>query len=56
MSIAPRAPIVETDRKLTCELLGHLAEIDARKAYLPLGYSSLFAYCTQRLRLSESGA
>jgi hypothetical protein len=30
--------------------------LDTRKLYLGEGYSSLFIYCTQRLRLSESAA
>jgi hypothetical protein len=33
-----------------------LAELDARRLYLGLGFSSLFTYCTEALRLSEHGA
>src|SRR3954464_1186592 len=33
--------------------LKHLAEIDARKLYLPLGFSSLWSYCRDELKLSE---
>jgi len=44
------------ERRTTAELLTLLAELDARKLYLGEGYSSLFTYCTQRLRLSESAA
>jgi hypothetical protein len=38
------------------ELIAHLAEFDARRLHLGAGYSSLFAYCTQVLRLSEHEA
>jgi 5-methylcytosine-specific restriction endonuclease McrA len=37
-------------------LIVSLAELDARRLYLGLGYSSLFAYCTQHLRFSEDAA
>jgi hypothetical protein len=38
------------------ELVGHLAELDARKLHLREGYGSLFTYCTGALRLSEHAA
>jgi len=44
------------ERRTTAELLALLAELDTRKVYLGQGYSSLFTYCTHRLRLSESAA
>jgi len=44
------------ERRTTAELLALLAELDTRRLYLSEGYSSLFTYCTQRLRLSESAA
>lgn len=49
-----RATVVE--RSATADLLALLAEVDRRKLYLGLGYSSLFVYCTQVLRLSEPAA
>jgi hypothetical protein len=48
--------VVDIDRRTTAELLALLAEIDARKLYRAEGYSSLFTYCTQVLRLSEPAA
>lgn len=36
--------------------LQHLAEIDARKAFVPEGYPSLWAYCREELKFSESVA
>jgi hypothetical protein len=44
------------ERGTTAELVAHLAELDARRLYLGAGFSSLFAYCTGVLRLSEHEA
>jgi hypothetical protein len=44
------------ERKATASLIALLAEMDARRLYLGQGYSSLFVYCTQCLRLSEHAA
>jgi 5-methylcytosine-specific restriction endonuclease McrA len=41
---------------LTAAVLVHLGEVDARGLHLGEGYSSLFAYCTGALGLSESAA
>ena len=43
-------------RDATTRLVAYLAELDARGLYRGAGYSSLFAYCTERLRISEYGA
>jgi hypothetical protein len=40
----------------TAELLADIAEVDARKLYLPAGFPSMFAYCTGELHLSEESA
>jgi hypothetical protein len=44
------------EREATVQLVAHLAEMDARRLYLGAGFSSLFTYCTQVLRLSEHEA
>ena len=44
------------ERNATIALIGHLAEFDARRLYLAAGFPSLFAYCTEVLRLSEHAA
>lgn len=44
------------ERRTTAELLRHLAELDLRRLYLGAGCASTFAYCTERLRMSESAA
>lgn len=50
------ARIVAREREATATLVALLAEMDARKLYLELGFSSLFAYCTSALHLSEHAA
>ncbi len=47
---------VKGERTSTAVLLSRLAEIDERKLYLQLGYSSLFAYCVHELKLAEDSA
>ena len=42
------------ERDATVLLVAHLAEMDARQLHLAAGFSSLFAYCREVLRLSES--
>ena len=44
------------ERAATAELVAHLAELDARKLYLPAGYTSMFVYCRDALLLSEDAA
>ncbi len=48
--------LVARDRETTAELLAHVAEVDARRLYLPAAYPSMFAYCVGELRLSEEAA
>jgi len=48
--------LVALDRATTADLLAHLAEVDARKLYLPAGYASLFAWCVGELGFSEDCA
>ena len=44
------------EREVTVKLLHHLKEIDKRKLYCDLKYSSLFAYCVHELGYSEGAA
>jgi 5-methylcytosine-specific restriction endonuclease McrA len=48
--------LVVRDRATTAELLAHLAEVDARRLYLPAGYTSMHAYCVGELKFSEDAA
>src|SRR5882672_955830 len=50
------ASLVAQDRTTTAEILAHIAEVDARKLYLPAAYPSMYAYCVGELRLSEDAA
>jgi len=43
-------------RAISAEFLADLAEVDARRLYLPAGYPSMYLYCVQELRLSEQAA
>lgn len=47
------AALVAQDRATTAALLAHLAEVDARKLYLPAAYPSMYAWCVGELKLSE---
>ena len=44
------------EQEATARLISRLAEFDARRLYLPAGFSSLFNYCCEVLRLSEPAA
>jgi hypothetical protein len=46
----------QSGREVTVALIVHLAELEARRLHLAGGFSSLFLYCTEVLRLSEAEA
>ena len=48
--------LVSRERSTTIDILLHLNEVERRRLYLKLGYSSLFDYCTRHLNYSDSGA
>ncbi len=48
--------LVSQERTTTATLLAHLAEVDARKLYLPAAYASMHAWCVGELHLSEDAA
>ncbi len=48
--------LLSRDRTEESTLLACLGEVDARRLYAPLGCSSMFVYCVQRLHLSEDVA
>jgi hypothetical protein len=43
-------------RVSTATLVALIAEVDARRLYLPAGYSSMHAYCVEKLHLSDDEA
>src|SRR5260221_66264 len=50
------ARLARSGRETTVGLVNHLAEFEARDLHLAAGFDSLFAYCTEVLRLSEHEA
>ncbi len=50
------AELIARDRVTTAILLAHIAEVDARRLYVPAGYPSMFAYCVDELQISEDAA
>jgi hypothetical protein len=50
------ATLVAKDRRITAEMLAHLAEVDARRLYAPAGYPSMHAYCIGEFHFSEEAA
>ncbi|MEZ0392571.1 MAG: HNH endonuclease [Pseudobdellovibrionaceae bacterium] len=48
--------LVQSERKITSQVLDLLEEVENRKAYLELGYPSLLMFCLQELKYSESSA
>jgi HNH endonuclease len=48
--------LVARERELSTKVLHHLKEIDRRKLYSDLGYTSLFDYCLKELKYSEAAA
>ena len=47
---------IARERTATAEVLAHIAEVDARRLYVPAGYPSMYLYCVQELHLSEDAA
>jgi len=48
--------LVEKEQDILLEILPHLAEVDRRELYLPMGYGSLTDYCISHLGYCESSA
>src|SRR5690606_20035364 len=44
------------ENHILAEIILYLSELDSRRYYRELGYSSLFSYCTKELGYSESAA
>lgn len=50
------ARLARNERDAVVLLIASLGELDRRRLYLGEGFGSLFAYCTQHLRLGEGAA
>ena len=48
--------LVIKERRDTAWILAHIAEVDARKLYVPAGYSSMHVYCVEKLHFSDEAA
>ena len=48
--------LVQQSRRVESELVAHIAEVDERRLYAREACSSMFTYCTEKLRLSEHEA
>ncbi len=48
--------LASQERKLTEKILWHIAEVDARKLYLGMAYSSLFDYLTKEIGYTVGSA
>jgi hypothetical protein len=54
--LAALSGLVPREHDLMSDLLAHLAELDERRLYLGLGFTSLFAYCAEALGFCKSSA
>ena len=54
--LAELSALVKRENDSLSDLLAHLAELDRREVCVALGYSSLFAYCTEALGFCKSSA
>jgi hypothetical protein len=54
--LAALSGLVRRENDSLSDLLAHLAELDERGLCIALGYSSLFAYCTEALGFCKSSA
>ncbi len=48
--------VVLQEREMTNSVLDHLREIESRRLYARLGYSSMFDYCTKHLKYCNASA
>lgn len=48
--------LVQSERKITGEIIEYIKEIDSRRVYLDLGFTSLFAYLTQGIGYTAASA
>ncbi|MES1176220.1 MAG: HNH endonuclease [Myxococcales bacterium] len=54
--LASLSALVRRENDSLSDLLAHLAELDQREVCVAMGYSSLFAYCTEALGFCKSSA
>ena len=54
--LADLSALVAADRQTIAMLLAHIAEVDERRLWAPAACTSMHAYCTRVLHLSEDEA
>ena len=52
----PLADLVSSSRRIEADLVAHIGEVDERRLFARQAFSSMFAYCTECLHLSEAEA
>ena len=50
------AELLRQSRRVEADLVAHIGEVDSRRLYAREAFSSMFAYCTEALHLSEAEA
>jgi hypothetical protein len=50
------ADLLRQSRRVEADLVAHIGEVDSRRLYAREAAPSMFAYCTERLHLSEAEA
>jgi hypothetical protein len=48
--------LLQQSRRVESELIAHIGEVDARRLYAREAFPSMFAYCTEGLKMSEAEA
>jgi hypothetical protein len=54
--LSSAARLIGSQRALTAKLVAHLAEIEERRLHLIAGFSSMFEFCVQSLKMSDGEA
>jgi 5-methylcytosine-specific restriction endonuclease McrA len=54
--IATLKVYVQSERKITAEIIEFIREVDRRRLYLDLGYTSLFSFLTKEIRYTPAAA
>ena len=54
--LAGLAAVIGSYNELTARLVAHLGEVEERRLHVIAGYSSMYEFCTKKLRFSESAA
>src|SRR5262245_23682848 len=48
--------LLANERRTIVDFILHLAELERRQLHLEMGYSSLFTFCTEHLKLTKGSA